>query len=152
MADESYRLDAVGGTSGKATVETVVPRKLDLTAGMFKGGPKGLPILVRPPKKEIPMFEDGFGDVSGDEEFDPNARHPDEMVQEWMNKENKKLNKKKKIKVLSKYGRITIHDPALSDEPLILQVTDGQCCVRPSQEELDYVKKLAAIIRKGLTE
>lgn len=142
--------------------------KLDLTAGMFKGGPKGLPILVRPPKKEIPMFEDGFGDVSGDEEFDPNARHPDEIIQEWMDKQNAcaqcanpmlkglhtcdKRKKKKKIKVLSKYGRITIHDPALSDEPLILQVTDGQCCVRPSQEELDYVKKLAAIIRKGLTE
>lgn len=36
------------------------------------------------------MFEDGFGDVSGTEEFDPDARHPDELVQDWMDRQNKR--------------------------------------------------------------
>jgi hypothetical protein len=76
---------------------------------------------------------------------------------DWVARANAKP--KKKIKVTSRFGRITIEDPTphgplsrLQNNTMILQLTDGQCCVRPSQEELDYVKKLAAIIRKGLTE
>ena len=37
------------------------------------------------------MFEDGFGDVSGTEEFPPDARHPDEIVQEWMDRQNEMI-------------------------------------------------------------
>jgi hypothetical protein len=58
-------------------------------------------------------------------------------------------------KISTRYGRITIKDPALSrlqDNTIILQVTDGQCCVMPSPEELAYVKRIAAILREHLTE
>ena len=112
------RLDAVGGSIGKATVETVVDT---------------------PEKNVVPL---------GDAEWVARANVP-----------------KKKIKVTSGFGRIMIEDltphgplSRLQNNTLILQLTNGDGmgnyvpCVRPSQDEHDYVKKLAAIIRKGLTE
>ena len=146
MKDKQFtKLDVVGGPG--------VP-ELNVTEYSLDGTTK---------VHNVCMFENGFGDVSGTQEFNPEGCLPDEIIQEWMNKQNAcsqcanpkrkgfhtcDIGKKpkSKIKIKTRFGRITIEDPTLS-EPMILQITDGQCCVRPTQEQLDYLKHLAAIIR-----
>ena len=115
------RLDAVGGSGGKATVETIVVGHDSGTIANLNSGSGicGSTVYVDVDKMPTPLLEFNVAPTP------------------------------KKLKIRSNNGKLTIEDPMLGDT-LVLQVTDGFCCVRPTEEQVEYVKRIAALLRRNL--